>query len=61
MSRKLSKLEQFQDLYNPLSLYSRLRELNISKYDAVEIGKYYEEYFYNPIKEILTNATKKKS
>jgi len=47
------KLKMFEDKYNPMQMYCRLRELGLEKREAVDTARYYEEMFYKPlIKEL---------
>lgn len=49
----IEKLSEFQHKYSPLHVYCRLRELEISKKDSLEVAKYYRDVFYNPLLEVL--------
>ena len=46
-------LNEFEDTYNPLTLFSRMKDFNIKTKDALEISRYYEDLFYTPLHDML--------
>jgi len=55
MKKEISKLEKklpienFEDVYNPLKVYARLRDLGINKGKSGELVSWYEDVFYKQI------------
>ena len=46
-------LEEFEHKYAPMNVYCRLRELDLSKRDAIDMARYYEAMFYEPLLDAL--------
>jgi len=55
MKKELSNLErktleeEFQDIYNPIKIYQRIRILGIPKDRAKRFCEYYEDIIYKPL------------
>ena len=45
----LEVLNEFEDKYNPLKVYARLRDLGINKGKSGELVSWYEDVFYKQI------------
>ena len=48
-----NKLAEFEHQYAPINVYCRLRELELSKRDAVDMARYYQNMFYEPLLDAL--------
>lgn len=52
------KLSKFEDRYNPMNLYCRLREFGLKKNDCIATAKWYHTRFYHPIIETIKREMK---
>jgi len=54
-NNKISKLGEFQTIYNPLHFYCRLRDVGIDMEKAKEITTNYEKQIYELISKYFSN------
>ena len=52
------KIKDFQHKFAPMHIYCRLKEMDISKRDAVDLARYYETAFYAPLMRVLKEKIK---
>ena len=58
MTKKPDPLRDFQDQFNPMNLYCRLRDLDIDKPKCREICRWYNEVMYQPVKDYIEYGLK---
>ena len=44
---------EYEDRFNPLKLYKVLRDLDIKKVDCIDICGWYNENYYQPVKDYI--------
>ena len=65
IDRKVSELSGaslaetvFASKYNPMTFYSNLIELGLKPREAIEVARYYEEMFYDPLMDLIAYTDK---
>ena len=53
LEKKIEKIEDFEDRYNPLKFYAMLREIGVMKEEALRYSRIYEEGIYKNVMDII--------